>query len=86
VSDTRPMQRDEFSAAAQRAAGVVAARRRGDDAGAATLMAEFPDAEVKALGFYVVAELALTLLCKETGDSMDTTVQRLNLAIAAGLA
>jgi len=71
-------------ALAQRAAGVVAARRRGDHTGAGTLIGEFDDAGDRALGFYVLADLAVLLLSQATGRSVEHCLHDLALALAAG--
>ncbi|WJK36163.1 superoxide dismutase [Solwaraspora sp. WMMA2065] len=72
--------------AAQRAAGFIAARQRGDHDGAAVLLAEFPDEAARTRGFCVLAELALALVRAQTGQSMDDLVQELSLQMAAMLA
>jgi hypothetical protein len=55
--------------AAQRAAGVVAAKHRGDFAGAEALLAEMGNEATR--GFCLLAELALALVRAQTGQSMD---------------
>ncbi len=70
--------------AVQRAAGVIAARHRGDLDGAENLLAAFPSEQAKTLGFYLLAELALGLLKAQTGESMDDLVQELCLHLAVG--
>lgn len=69
---------------AQRAAGVVAARRRGDHAGAAALMNDFTDADARALGFYVVADLAVTLLSRALDRPIEECLREMSLVLAAG--
>ncbi|ROP28847.1 superoxide dismutase [Couchioplanes caeruleus] len=69
--------------AAQRAAGVVAAKHRGDLAGAEALLAAFPDEATRTRGFQILAELALTLVKDATGQTMDELVQELSLQLAA---
>ncbi|TQS45376.1 superoxide dismutase [Cryptosporangium phraense] len=69
--------------AAQRAAGVVAARRRGDDAGAEALLKSFPDEAAKAGGFFVLADLAIALLASASRQSTDEVVQDLTILLAA---
>jgi hypothetical protein len=71
-------------ALAQRAAGVVAARRRGDHDGASALMGEFDNAADTAMGFYIVADLAVLLLSQATGRSIEECLHDLTLALAAG--
>jgi hypothetical protein len=67
---------------AQRAAGVIAAKHRGDLAGAETLLAELGDLAAQARGFCLLAELALTLVRGQTGQSMEELVQELSLLMA----
>ena len=76
----------DLVAYAQQAAGIVAARQRGDVDGANALMASFPDAETRAVGFFVVAELSLALLAQATGETVDQVTQDLSLAIMAAFA
>jgi hypothetical protein len=64
---------------AQQAAGVVAAKHRGDFAGADALHAAMGDERVPARGFLLLAELALSLVRAHTGQSMDELVQELSL-------
>lgn len=71
--------------AAQRAVGVLAARRRGDFAGAETLLADFPDDSARAFGFFLVGELTLALLEASTGAPADELCQDLSLGIAGSL-
>lgn len=68
--------------AGQRAGGVVAARHRGDLAGAEALLADFPNDDARTVGFLLVAELSLTLLAHTTGEPMDGLVRELSLNIA----
>ena len=70
-------------AGAQRAAGVIAARHRGDLAGAQALLAAFPDEDARTRSFQLLAELALSILRAQTGETMDELVQGLSLHIAA---
>ena len=72
--------------AAQRAAGVIAAKHRGDLAGAQALLESFPDEAGRTRGFQFLAELSLTILRAQTGESMDELVQQLSLHIAAAAA
>ncbi|MEH0972373.1 superoxide dismutase [Micromonospora sp. CPCC 205546] len=69
--------------AAQRAAGVIAARHRGDLDGAERLLAMFPDEAARSRGFMFLAELALSLVGTRTGQSMEDVAQELALHIAA---
>lgn len=68
---------------AQQAAGVIAAKHRGDLTGAEELLAAFPDDPARVRGFYLLAELALSLVRAQTGQSMDDLVQELTLHLAA---
>ncbi|MEV6596789.1 superoxide dismutase [Actinoplanes sp. NPDC051346] len=68
---------------AQRAAGVIAAKHRGDLDGAQALLAEFTDETCRTRGFHLLAELTLTILRAQTGETMDELVQHLSLHIAA---
>lgn len=68
--------------AGQCAAGVVAARHRGDLAGAEALLADFPSDDARAFGFFLVAELTMTLLADATGRSVDACATDLSLNIA----
>ena len=70
-------------AGAQRAAGAIAAKHRGDLDGAQALLAAFPDSDARTRGFQLLAELALSILRAQTGQSMDDLVQELSLHIAA---
>ncbi len=69
-------------AGAQRAAGVIAAKHRGDLAGAQALLEAFPDETARTRGFELLAELALSILRTQTGETMDEIVQELSLHIA----
>jgi hypothetical protein len=70
-------------AGAQRAAGVIAAKHRGDLAGAQELLAAFPDEQARTRGFELLAQLAMSILRAQTEQSMDELVQELSLHIAA---
>ena len=63
----------------QRAAGVIAAKHRGDLAGAEGLLAAFPGEQARTLGFYLLADLALGLVRASSGQSMDDLVRELSL-------
>lgn len=67
------------------AAGVIAAKRRGDHDGAQALMDAFPDAAAQSLGFYVVGDLAVVLLAQATDQSVEECSRRLTLALAQGM-
>ncbi|NJP35764.1 superoxide dismutase [Micromonospora thermarum] len=66
----------------QRAAGVIAARRRGDLAGAEELLAAFDSEQARSLGFYLLADLALDLVRAQTGQCLDDLVRELTLLVA----
>jgi len=67
---------------AQTAAGIIAARHRGDLASADTLLDGLSDAE-KAAGFLLLADLAVTLLARYEDRSVDVVAAELSLHIAA---
>lgn len=69
-------------AGAQRAAGAIAAKHRGDLDGAQAMLAAFPDEASRTRAFQLLAELALTILCAQSGESMEALVQDLSLHIA----
>ena len=74
----------ELSAtAAQRAVGFLAARSRGDHAGAESLLDSFASEQERLLSFCLVAELSMTLLAEPTSDTVDGVSQRISLALAA---
>ena len=68
---------------AQQAAGVIAAKHRGDLAGAEALLTGFPDDPARVRGFCLLAELALSLVRAQTGQSMDDLVRELSLHMAS---
>jgi len=67
---------------AQAAAGIIAARHRGDLASADTLLDGRSDAE-KAAGFLLLADLAVTLLARHEDRPVDEVAAELSLHIAA---
>ncbi|MGW0504076.1 superoxide dismutase [Micromonospora sp. NPDC003241] len=67
----------------QRAAGVIAAKHRGDLDGAEELLAAFSSEQAKTLGFYLLADLSLGLLRTQSGQSLDDLVRELSLLVAA---
>ncbi|MCZ7418639.1 superoxide dismutase [Verrucosispora sp. WMMA2121] len=67
----------------QRAAGVIAAKHRGDLGGAEELLAAFGSEQAKTLGFYLLADLSLGLLRAQSGQSLDDLVRELSLLVAA---
>lgn len=68
--------------AAQLAAGVISARHRGDYRDAEALLESFPDEAAKTRGFCLLAELALSLVRKASGQSMDELVRELSIHLA----
>ncbi|MEV6985841.1 hypothetical protein AB0M95_31905 [Sphaerisporangium sp. NPDC051017] len=76
-------QAEQLFGHAQRAAGVIAAKHRGDLAGAEALLGAFPDDAARVRGFCLLAELALSLVRAQTGQNMDELVQELTLRMAA---
>ncbi|MFI9638806.1 superoxide dismutase [Micromonospora sp. NPDC051925] len=68
----------------QRAAGVIAARHRGDLAGAEKLLAAFGSEQDRTLGFYLLADLALGLVGAQSGQSVNDLVRELSLLLADG--
>jgi len=74
---------EDLLTSAQQVAGVVAARGRGDlDGARALLRAVVTDGDLTG-GAVLVAELALGLLARETGEGLDAVVRRLNLELLA---
>lgn len=67
--------------AAQVVTGVIAARGRGDVAGARDLLASIDRDELLG-GSLLVAALALGLLCRATGETLDECAGDLSLQIA----
>ncbi len=81
-------RRDELAPvveAAQRVAGVLAARGRGDRAGASALLASFADERELAGGALLVAELCLAQLGAERGEAVEESVRRLCVDMEAAL-
>ncbi|MGI9155097.1 MAG: hypothetical protein ACR2FG_00425 [Marmoricola sp.] len=70
---------------AQRAAGVLAARERGDVEGAADLMASFVDADDLAGGSLMLARLTLGLYAECVGLSIEECVRELSLQLEDSL-
>ncbi len=68
--------------AAQRAAGVIAARHRGDLAGADALLAGLDD-HSRAAGSLFLADLTMSLLAQLEGRPLDHVAAELSLHIAA---
>jgi len=68
--------------AAQAAAGIIAARHRGDLASADALLDGLTDAQ-KAAGFLLLADLAITLLARYEDRPADQVASELSLNLAA---
>jgi phytoene/squalene synthetase len=67
---------------AQRALGFVAARHRGDLAGAEELIGSFDTEQQRLLAFSLVLELSLALLAQSNDETFEQTTQRLGLSLA----
>ena len=67
---------------AQVAAGIIAARHRGDLASADALLDGLSDTQ-KAAGFLLLADLAVSLLARYEDRSVDAVAAELSLHIAA---
>ncbi|WP_235736285.1 hypothetical protein [Nocardioides alcanivorans] len=85
TAEQRAAQLVPVVAAAQRVAGVIAARGRGDANGTRTLMASFSDEQELAGGALLVAELSLGLLRQATGQTLDECVGELCLEMERAL-
>ncbi len=72
--------------AAQRAAGVLAARQRGDHKDATYLMAQFSDGDELAAGSLLLAQLSLGLYARTSGRSFDEVASELSLHLEAAVA
>ncbi len=68
--------------AAQRVAGIIAARSRGDLAGVERLLAGMDD-HTRAAGALFLADLALALLARAEGRPVDQVAADLSLHVAA---
>jgi Fe-Mn family superoxide dismutase len=66
----------------QRAAGVIAAKHRGDLAGAEELLSAFPGEQARTLGLHLLADLALGLLGAQSGQPIDGLVRELSRLVA----
>ena len=82
---SREGQLAEVVDAAQRVAGIVAARGRGDADGARELMLSFDDERQLAGGALLVAELSLGLLQRQTGESLEECVHDLCVEMESAL-
>ncbi|MGF1647227.1 MAG: hypothetical protein ACFCVF_09970 [Kineosporiaceae bacterium] len=72
--------------AARTAAGVLAARARGDADGVRRLLVDLPDPQTRAVAFLMIAELSVTLLASVTDSTPEEVAGRLGIAVTAGLA
>lgn len=68
--------------AAQRAVGVLAARKRNDPEGAEALLSGFASDGQRAFGFFAVSELLLALLADAAGEPAEELCQDLSLTLA----
>lgn len=75
----------EVADAAQRAAGLLAARHRGDAEGVRTLLGSFVDDRSLAGGALLLADLALRLVCEQSGESIEQCVRRLTARLGAAV-
>jgi hypothetical protein len=71
--------------AAQRAAGVLVARHRGDVSGSQELLATFADDRELAGGALLLAELTMSLYSDETGRDFADCLQDLNLQMESAV-
>lgn len=69
---------------AQRAAGILAARHRGDAAGTADLLGSMDDRSL-ASGSLLLAELAIGLYRSQTGQSIDACLSELCVQLEAAV-
>lgn len=79
VSDDRRAELMRIVDSAQRSAGVLAARERGDREGAGELLGTFEDDRTLAEGTLLLAELAVRLCVQATGQSVQDCLQELCL-------
>lgn len=85
MSGADPEELRALADAAQRAAGVLAAKHRGDSEGVAGLMASFQSEAAMAGGFLLLAELSLGLYREQAHLSMDECIQDLCLHLGAAV-
>ena len=69
--------------AAQRAAGVLAARQRGAHDDARLLMAQFADCDELASGSLLLAQLSLGLFARLSGQDFEEAVRELCVHLEA---
>lgn len=72
----------DLADAAQRVAGILAARHRGDPDGVAALMDTFPDERALAGGSLLLAQLLLQMYGQQTNQTVDQCVQELSTSLA----
>ena len=77
-----PPRAAELADAAQRVAGILAARHRGDPEGVAALMGTFPNDRALAGGSLLLAQLLLELYGEQTHQSVEQCVRELNTNLA----
>lgn len=85
MTDAEPaggLELSDLAEAAQRVAGILAARHRGDPDGVAALMGTFPNDRALAGGSLLLAQLLLGLYREHTGQSVEQCVQELNTTLA----
>ncbi|WP_232679226.1 hypothetical protein [Nocardioides sp. R-C-SC26] len=85
MSTSRAAELAPVVEAAQRVAGALAARGRGDHAGAREMLASFDEPTELAGGALLVAELTLALLSTSTGESLDECVRDLCVTLERSL-
>lgn len=66
-------------------AGVLAARHRGDAEGVRTLSGTFADNRALAGGSLLLADLALRLVCEQSGEDVEQYIQRLTARLGAAV-
>ncbi len=75
----------ELVDAAQRVAGAIAARDRGDQDGAAQLLASLTDDGLLGQGALLLTDMLLQVHRSRTGDDIQTTLQDLTLRLEASV-
>lgn len=78
------MDRQAYVDAAQRAAGLLAAKYRKDELGVDALWGQFPDDATMATGFMLLAELAVTYASAIAEESPEAILAELSLLAAKG--
>lgn len=72
----------DLADAAQRVAGILAARHRGDPDGVAALMGTFPNDRALAGDCLLLAQLLLGLYGEQTRQTIEECVRDLNTSLA----